>query len=62
VTVPMGSPLVASEFRAAPEILFATDGFHPSAAGYELAAAQLLPVLVEAVRSRPALPVAHGET
>ncbi|WP_278261251.1 SGNH/GDSL hydrolase family protein [Nocardia sp. AG03] len=50
VAVPMGSPLVASEFRAAPEILFATDGFHPSAAGYELAAAQLLPVLIAAVR------------
>ncbi|MGS2806454.1 SGNH/GDSL hydrolase family protein [Nocardia sp. MW-W600-9] len=62
IAVPMGSPLVASEFRAAPEILFATDGFHPSAAGYELAAAQLLPVLIESVRSRPALPVAHGES
>ncbi|MEV0331777.1 SGNH/GDSL hydrolase family protein [Nocardia sp. NPDC050717] len=62
IPVPMGSPLVASEFRAAPEILFATDGFHPSAAGYELAAAQLLPVLVEAVQTRPGLPVAHGET
>ncbi|MGW6730117.1 SGNH/GDSL hydrolase family protein [Nocardia sp. NPDC055029] len=60
--VAMGSPLVASEFRAAPEILFATDGFHPSAAGYELAAAQLLPVLIEAVRARPALPVAHSES
>ncbi|WP_280338776.1 SGNH/GDSL hydrolase family protein [Nocardia neocaledoniensis] len=62
IPVAMGSPLVASEFRAAPEILFATDGFHPSAAGYELAAAQLLPVLVEAVQTRPGLPVAHGET
>ncbi|WP_336084493.1 SGNH/GDSL hydrolase family protein [Nocardia sp. SSK8] len=62
VAVPMGSPLVASEFRAQPEILFATDGFHPSAAGYELAAAQLLPVLVAAVRDRPGLPVAHSET
>lgn len=62
IAVPMGSPLVASEFRAAPEILFATDGFHPSAAGYELAAAQLLPVLIAAVRNRPGLPVAHSET
>lgn len=62
IPVPMGSPLVASEFRAAPEILFATDGFHPSAAGYELAAAQLLPVLIAQVRDRPALPVAQLET
>ncbi|MEU4807891.1 SGNH/GDSL hydrolase family protein [Nocardia fluminea] len=62
IAVPMGSPLVASEFRASPEILFATDGFHPSAAGYELAAAQLLPVLIAQVRDRPALPVAQLET
>ncbi|GAJ84507.1 hypothetical protein NBRGN_075_00100 [Nocardia brasiliensis NBRC 14402] len=46
VPVPMGY-LLAPEFRAQPELLFAEDGFHPSAAGYELAAAQLLPVLLE---------------
>lgn len=46
--VPMGY-LLAPEFRAQPELLFAEDGFHPSAAGYELAAAQLLPVLLEAL-------------
>ncbi|MEU7631386.1 SGNH/GDSL hydrolase family protein [Nocardia sp. NPDC049220] len=46
--VPMGH-LLAPEFRAAPELLFSADGFHPSAAGYELAAAQLLPVLIAAL-------------
>ncbi|MFB8281754.1 SGNH/GDSL hydrolase family protein [Nocardia colli] len=46
--VPMGY-LLAPEFRAQPELLFSADGFHPSAAGYELAAAQLLPVLLEAL-------------
>ena len=45
-----GSPvaladLLSPEFLAAPDRMFAPDGFHPSAAGYELAAAQLLPVL-----------------
>ncbi|MFF0545460.1 SGNH/GDSL hydrolase family protein [Nocardia thailandica] len=59
IPVALGSTLVASEFRAAPEILFAPDGFHPSAAGYELAAAQLLPVLVSAVHREEALPVPH---
>ncbi|MGW4718644.1 SGNH/GDSL hydrolase family protein [Nocardia sp. NPDC004260] len=53
-TVAGGQPvrmgyLLAPEFRAAPELLFAADGFHPSAAGYELAAAQLLPALLEAL-------------
>ncbi|MGQ4598199.1 GDSL-type esterase/lipase family protein [Nocardia sp. R6R-6] len=47
--VPMGY-LLTPEFRAAPELLFAADGFHPSAAGYEIAAAQLLPALIETVR------------
>lgn len=47
--VAMGN-LLAPEFRAAPELLFAADGFHPSAAGYELAAAHLLPVLIEALQ------------
>ncbi|MFI9508950.1 SGNH/GDSL hydrolase family protein [Nocardia sp. NPDC052566] len=47
IPVPMGD-LLAPEFRATPELLFAEDGFHPSAAGYQLAAAHLLPVLIEA--------------
>ncbi|MEV5833938.1 SGNH/GDSL hydrolase family protein [Nocardia sp. NPDC052112] len=48
IPVAMGDRL-ASEFRAAPEQLFSEDGFHPSAAGYELAVALLLPVLIEAL-------------
>ncbi|WP_188828593.1 SGNH/GDSL hydrolase family protein [Nocardia camponoti] len=61
VSVPLGSALVANEFRSAPETLFAGDGFHPSAAGYELAAAQLLPVLIAAVCEQPGLPVTDRE-
>ena len=41
--------LLSPEFLAAPDRMFAADGFHPSAAGYELAAAQLLPVLASAL-------------
>ncbi|WP_345493185.1 SGNH/GDSL hydrolase family protein [Nocardia callitridis] len=49
--VPMGY-LLAPEFRAQPELLFSEDGFHPSAAGYALAAAQLLPVVVAELGER----------
>lgn len=41
--------LLAPEFLAAPETMFSADRFHPSAAGYELAARQLLPVLAAAL-------------
>ena len=44
VPVPF-SDLLAPEFRRAPQVLFSTDMFHPSAAGYALAASQLLPAL-----------------
>jgi len=44
VPVPF-SDLLAPEFRKAPDVLFSTDMFHPSAAGYLLAASQLLPAL-----------------
>ncbi|MFQ6392192.1 SGNH/GDSL hydrolase family protein [Nocardia sp. KC 131] len=47
--VQMGN-LLAPQFRAAPQLMFAADGFHPSAAGYELAAALLLPALIDALR------------
>lgn len=50
--VPM--TLLAPEFLAAPDQLLAEDGFHPSAAGYALAAAQLLPAVVDAVTPQPA--------
>lgn len=41
--------LLAPEFLAAPDTMFSADRFHPSAAGYELAARQLLPVLATAL-------------
>jgi lysophospholipase L1-like esterase len=44
VAVPF-SDLLAPEFLKAPEVLFSSDMFHPSAAGYSLAASQLLPAL-----------------
>lgn len=44
VPVPF-SDLLTPEFHKAPELLFSEDMFHPSAAGYALAATQLLPAL-----------------
>ena len=44
VPVPF-SDLLSPEFLKAPEVLFSPDMFHPSAAGYALAASQLLPAL-----------------
>ncbi len=44
VPVPF-SDLLSPEFQKAPEVLFSEDMFHPSAAGYALAAQQLLPAL-----------------
>jgi lysophospholipase L1-like esterase len=48
VPVPF-SDLLAPEFLRAPEVLFSPDMFHPSAAGYALAATQLLPALCNAL-------------
>lgn len=48
VPVPF-SDLLAPHFYQAPELLFSPDMFHPSAAGYELAAKQLLPALCHAL-------------
>lgn len=48
VPVPF-SDLLAPHFYEAPEVLFSPDMFHPSAAGYELAAKQLLPALCSAL-------------
>ncbi len=48
VPVPF-SDLLAPHFYEAPEVLFSADMFHPSAAGYELAAKQLLPALCHAL-------------
>jgi hypothetical protein len=41
--------LLTPEFRQAPDVLFSDDMFHPSGAGYALAAKQLLPALCNAL-------------
>ena len=43
------SDLLAPHFHKTPELLFSPDMFHPSAAGYALAAKQLLPALCDAL-------------
>jgi lysophospholipase L1-like esterase len=48
VPVPF-SDLLAPDFRKMPEVFFSPDMFHPSAAGYALAANQLLPALGKAL-------------
>jgi lysophospholipase L1-like esterase len=48
VPVPLAS-LLSAEFRHAPELMLSEDQFHPSAAGYALAASQLLPALCHAL-------------
>jgi lysophospholipase L1-like esterase len=48
VPVPLAS-LLSAEFRHAPELMLSDDQFHPSAAGYALAASQLLPALCHAL-------------
>lgn len=44
--------LLGRDFRSAPEVLFSPDGFHPSAAGYELAARHLLPAVLRELTGR----------
>ncbi len=51
VPVPLAD-LLTPDFRKAPELLFSQDMFHPSAAGYALAATQLLPVLCRTLQDR----------
>ena len=48
VPVPLAS-LLSAEFRHAPELMLSEDQFHPSPAGYALAASQLLPALCNAL-------------
>lgn len=48
VPVPLAD-LLAPEFLQSPELLFSEDQYHPSAAGYALAAKQLLPALCNAL-------------
>ncbi|GAA5195276.1 SGNH/GDSL hydrolase family protein [Rugosimonospora acidiphila] len=61
-TVSLGD-LLGPEFAAAPERMFSSDRFHPSALGYASAAAAILPSLVAALREAPeAQPsLSHGE-
>jgi hypothetical protein len=40
---------MTTNFRRAPELMFSSDMFHPSGAGYALAAKQLLPALCNAL-------------
>ncbi len=55
VPVPLAA-LLARQFRAAPELMFSADGFHPSPTAYALAAEQLLPVLCEALGEKDGVP------
>lgn len=48
--------LRASEFQNAPELLLAQDQYHPSAAGYALAADRLIPALYDALGERASKP------
>ena len=48
IAVPLAD-LLTPHFRTDPSRLFADDGYHPSAAGYALAASQLLPALCHAL-------------
>jgi lysophospholipase L1-like esterase len=48
VPVPLAD-LLSPEFLQAPELMFSQDQYHPSAAGYALAAQQLLPALCYAL-------------
>lgn len=48
IPVPLAD-LLALEFLQAPDMMFSPDRFHPSAAGYALAAEQLLPALCDAM-------------
>ena len=55
VPVPLAD-LLAHQFRAAPELMFSADGFHPSPTAYALAAEQLLPALCEALGEKDGVP------
>jgi lysophospholipase L1-like esterase len=49
--------LMAPRFRAAPEVMFSADGYHPSAAAYALAADALLFALCDALGEKIDRPV-----
>lgn len=54
--------LLTPEFLARPSEFFSADGFHPSAAGYEAAAAVLLPALCASIGEWPIGPVPQPPT
>lgn len=54
-TVAMGD-LLGHDFRSTPEVLFSADGFHPSAAGYALAAEHILPAVLSGLGEQHQLP------
>jgi lysophospholipase L1-like esterase len=56
VPVPLAD-LLTPEFQQAPELMFSQDQYHPSAAGYALAAQQLLPALCYALGEWTGRPV-----
>ncbi len=58
VPVPLAD-LMAPHFETEPQLLFSEDSYHPSAAGYALAAAQLLPAMCHALHGS-GLPWAAG--
>ncbi|MEU6564652.1 SGNH/GDSL hydrolase family protein [Nocardia nova] len=55
ITVAMGD-LLGHDFRSTPEVLFSADGFHPSAAGYALAAEHILPAVLTGLGVDPPVP------
>jgi lysophospholipase L1-like esterase len=61
VPVPLAS-LVNDEFRHSPELMLSDDRFHPSAAGYALAASQLLPALCNALGDWAGAPALSSAT
>ncbi|QUR68651.1 SGNH/GDSL hydrolase family protein [Mycobacterium spongiae] len=55
VPVPLGH-LLGPKFRAMPELMFSDDQYHPSAAAYRLAADELVPALLDALREKIGTP------
>jgi lysophospholipase L1-like esterase len=53
-TVSLGD-ILGPEFAAAPKVMFGSDGFHPSAAGYRAAATAILPSVNAAMGLGPAV-------
>lgn len=53
---------LTTELRSRPEALFSADQFHPNSAGYELAAAILLPAVCETLGIWPAEPAESAES